>query len=134
MFFTVLELVRWLGMTLFEMTLNVVCLFVFTILCVLKNSNILTSSWWTVFIPLFIANGLNAYLYIIIFIRACDIRDNRWAALRLCSSMMILSSLFAFEFLFCKKLTGQSDHRYSEVFAPTFVPLFILMIRSCQLH
>ena len=132
MFFTLRELEKWFGMTLFELCVNLSTVLIFSLLCVLKHEGVLNASWWYIFIPLFIADGLNAYLCIIIFLRMCIGRDYRWAALRLLSSMLILIPVFIAQFLFCDKLSGNAKFSYSEVFAPTFIPLFVLMIRACE--
>jgi len=76
MFFTLRELLRWLGVTVFELLALLVCLAVFTVLLVLKvegeDVSVQTfteTSWWWIFSPLFVCDAVNAYFCIIVFIR-----------------------------------------------------------------
>ena len=134
MLFTLKEIVKWLGMTAFEIWLHLVTLFVFSILAVLKYHGIVNSTWWTVFIPLFACVGLNVYFCTIVFIRMYKEKEYRLAGLRLLSSVMMLVCLFVFKILLCQRLNREKNFSYSEVFAPVFVALQILMVRACQTH
>ena len=97
MFFQLDELLRWLGLTVFEIWIALVCFIAFTVLLTLKvegifgesdpnliepkidqsNHDLLSTdsrsnvSWWIVFSPLFISDALNAYFCVIVFIRMC---------------------------------------------------------------
>ena len=134
MFFTLKEIVKWLGMTTFEIWLNLATLFIFSIMAVLKHEDVFPSSWWNVFVPLFAADGLNAYFCIIVFIRMYKEEKYRAAGVRLLSSVMLLICMFVFKLLLCQKLNKDMDYSYSEVFAPVFVALQVLMVRACQTH
>jgi len=83
MFFQLSELLRWLGLTVFEIWTALVCFTAFTILLTLKvevwnnldpdysTGDNLTEessvSWWVVFSPLFISDALNAYFCVIVY-------------------------------------------------------------------
>ena len=134
MFFSVNELTRWLGMTIFEIWLHVVTFFIFTIVAVLKHENVVDTSWWNVFVPLFACDGLNAYFCWIVFIRMYKEKRYRVGGLRLLSSIVLLVCIFVFKILLCQKLSRNMDFSYSEVFAPIFVALQILMVRACEAH
>jgi ribonuclease P/MRP protein subunit RPP20 len=71
MFFQLKELLRWLGLTVFEIWIALVCFTIFTVLLTLKIENIVGDSltWWIVFTPLFVSDALNAYFCVIVFIR-----------------------------------------------------------------
>ena len=137
MTFTLKELVRWLGMTVFEIWMNLVWLFVFSIIAVLKYEGVLSTSWWNIFIPLFISDALNAYFCIIVFIRMHREQDYhmaglRGAGLRLFSSIFCLISVCIFKVFLCQKLSAEKDYSYSEVFVPVFIVLQVLVIRACR--
>ena len=134
MTFTLKELVRWLGVTVFEIWMNLVAVFVFSIVAILKYESILNTSWWNIFIPLFISDGLNAYFCIIVFIRMHKEQDYRVAGLRLLSSVICLVCISIFKKLLCQKLNAEKPYSYSEVFAPVFIVLQVLMVRACQTH
>ena len=134
MLFSLKEIVKWLGMTAFEIWLHLATLLVFSVLAVLKYHEVLDSTWWTVFIPLFTCDGLNIYFCTIVFIRMYKEKEYRLAGLRLLSSVMVLVCLFVFKILLCQRLTKEKNFSYSEVFAPVFVALQILMVRACQTH
>ncbi|ELT97574.1 hypothetical protein CAPTEDRAFT_178898 [Capitella teleta] len=134
MFFTLEELVKWLGVTVFEMWLNLASLLIFTILLCLKLEGAMTTSWWNVFVPLFLADGLNAYFCVIVFIRMYKEGLYKKATARLASSVVCLVCVFVFKLLFCQKLSAQNSLSYSEVFASLFVALQILLVRACQIN
>ena len=133
MFFSLTEIVKWFGMTLFEIWLYLVTSLLFTILVVLKYENII-NSWWHVFIPLFAGAGLNAYFCVIVFIRMRKKGGFRAAGLRLIYSLVTLVCLTVFELLFCIKLEKSDRLTYSEIFAPIFVLLQLMMVRACQVY
>ena len=92
MFFQLDELLRWLGLTVFEIWIALVCFIAFTVLLTLKvegifgesdsnliepkidqsNHDLLSTdsrsnvSWWIVFSPLFISDALNAYFCVMV--------------------------------------------------------------------
>ena len=72
MFFQLKELLRWLGLTVFEIWVGLLFFTVFTVLLTLKVENVVDSdtlTWWHVFSPLFISDALNSYFCVIVFIR-----------------------------------------------------------------
>ena len=134
MFLTLKEIVKWLGVTVFELWLNILAVLVFSLLVTLKLEGVLTSTWWNIFIPLFACDGLNTYFCVIVFIRMYQEREYRAGALRLLSSLVCLTCLFVCQLLFCQKLEGQNTLSYSEVFASVFIALQVLLVRACQVH
>ncbi|KAK6196080.1 hypothetical protein SNE40_001375 [Patella caerulea] len=134
MFFTLKELVRWLRMTGFELWLHMMAVFIFSILAVLKYEGFLNQSWWIIFIPLFACDGLNAYFCVIVFIRMYHEIDVRVGGLRLSTSVLSIMLLLIFKFLLCEKLSQSRSLVSSEVMAPLFILLNIVMIRACRLH
>lgn len=132
--FTRREIVRWLGLTAFEITLHLVSVVVFSILVTLKIESVITTSWWTVFTPLFTCNGLCAYFCIIVFIRTLNKRQFKAAFLHLISSACLLICIFLWEFLLCQKLNKENNLSYSEIFAPIFILLQLIMVRGCQMN
>lgn len=132
MFLTLEEVIRWVGFTLFEIWLHLFCIFIFTILLVLRVEQATETSWWNIFIPLFFADGLSAYFCLIVFIRTLKTGNIRAAFLRALLSSLILICLFVCEFLFCQKLTETMSVSYSVVFATIFIGLPILVFRVGQ--
>lgn len=132
--FTRREIIRWLGLTAFEITLQLIAVFVFSILVVVKVEGILIQSWWTVFIPLFTYDGLGAYFCVILFIRTLHKGRYKAAFMNLISSACILICKFLWEFLLCQKLNKENSLSYSEVFAPIFILLQLIMVRGCQMN
>lgn len=134
MFLTLKELVRWFGMTGFEIWVHLVSIFIFSILVVLKQESLVDMTWWSTFIPLFVADGLNAYFCIIVFIRHDqDYGTFRPVAMRLIWSVLCFSLIFVFKFLMCQKLSDRtSELSHTEVTTPLFPLLVMLSIRSCQ--
>ena len=60
--FQLRELLRWLGLTVFEIWTALLCFTVFTVLLVLRVENIVDEenlTWWNVFLPLFVSDALN---------------------------------------------------------------------------
>lgn len=136
MFFQLRELLRWLGLTVFEIWIALVCFTIFTILLTLKVENVLEASpsWWIVFSPLFVSDALNAYFCVIVFIRMYIDGSYKSALVRALWSLFMLALLFIFKYLLCQKLTGDTRLEYSEVMSPIFILLQLVMIRACQLH
>ncbi|XP_024943775.1 transmembrane protein 203 isoform X2 [Cephus cinctus] len=137
MIFSLYELVHWLGLTIFEIWINLVSLTIFTVLLALKlDDNYFSGSSgvWIVFSPLFVADGLNTYFCAIIFIRMHMEGMMKAAILRAVWSLVFLLLVFVFKYLLCKKLSGQSSPEYSEVLSPVFILLQLIAVRACQLH
>lgn len=134
MFFTLKELVKWLGLTAMEIWLHLLSLLVFSLLLVLKYHSVLTSSWWIIFCPLFVCDGLCAYFAIIVFIRQYKEKDLRVAALRIALSFVTVVCLFVCKFLLCERLTEHSKYSHAEIFAAIFVLLQVLVFRACRVN
>lgn len=129
------ELVNWLGLTIFEIWINLLSLTVFVMLLALKldeNYFVGQSGWWIVFSPLFVADGLNTYFCSIVFIRMHMEGMIKDSILRALWSTISLLLIFVFKYLLCKKLLGQSTLEYSEVFSPVFILLQLIAARACQ--
>ncbi|EFN77339.1 transmembrane protein 203 [Harpegnathos saltator] len=137
MIFSLDEVVHLLGLTLFEMWINLISLTIFTILLAFKLDNnyfLEPSGWWTVFSPLFVADSLNTYFCAIIFIRMHMEGMIKAAIFRAVWSLISLLLIFVFKYLLCKKLTGQSTLEYSEVMSPVFILLQLVAVRACHIH
>lgn len=135
MFFTIEELVRWLGLTVFEIWINLISFLLFTILLAVKfdpTVDIYSVNWWMIFFPLFAGDALNAYFCIIIFIRMLLETTLKFSLLRVLWSGTFLLMTFLFKFLLCKRLLGQVSLDYSEVFTPVFILLQLIAVRACQ--
>lgn len=138
MFFSLEELVHWLGLTVFEIWVNLVSISIFTLLLSLHLEGVLFSGtvtvWWMIFSPLFTADALNAYFCTIVLIRMYLEGLYKAAFFRALWSFWFLGLLFAFEFLLCRKLTKNNDAEYSEILAPMFILLQLMAVRACQLQ
>ncbi|CAL1530875.1 unnamed protein product [Lymnaea stagnalis] len=127
------EIIQWTRMTAFELFLHLLSILIFSVLVAAKIEGHLGASWSTIFSPLFICDGLNAYLCLIVFVRQYREYDLKQASLRVASSLAVIGLIFTFKLLLCQKLvTGNLS--CSEVFAPLFVLSKILMIRACRMH
>ncbi|EDV44648.1 uncharacterized protein Dana_GF20216 [Drosophila ananassae] len=141
--FKLSELVRWLGLTEFEILVNLCGLLVFTITLAVKLSAAgstggvlpeLVGDWFTVFSPLFFIDICNAYFCVIVGIRMYLDSDNKRKALhRFMWSTYFLVLIAIFKYLLCLKLSGKTGLEYSEVFSPIFVLLQLVAVRACQL-
>ncbi|XP_014214770.1 transmembrane protein 203 [Copidosoma floridanum] len=137
MIFSLSELVSWLGLTLFEIWINLMSYFIFIVLLALKLDQFTfkdNNDWWIVFSPLFVADALNSYFCVIVFIRQYMEGMVKSGVMRGLWSLISLLLLFIFKYLLCRKLTGQSALEYSEVLSPVFILLQLIAIRACQLH
>lgn len=135
MLFTLKEILRWLGISVFEIFTTLVCFLIFTILLTLKVESVLSeTSWWLIYSPLFIADALNAYFCNIVFIRMYIEGHYKSALVRALWSWFMIFLLFLFKYLHCQKLSGDEALDYSEVMSPVFILLQFVMVRACQLH
>ncbi|XP_072153711.1 transmembrane protein 203 isoform X1 [Bemisia tabaci] len=141
MFFSIKELSFWLGVTVFELWVNILGLLGFSVLLAFRLENMQITSqppslndWWAVFLPLFIADIINAYFCTIVFIRMYIKGLYKGAILRACRSFTFLFLLFLAQFFICRKLTGMSNLDSSETMAPVFVILQLLAVKACQIH
>jgi ribonuclease P/MRP protein subunit RPP20 len=136
MLFRQSELVRWFGVSVFEIWVWLFSLSVFSVLVVLKVENLVpaSTSWFTIFSPLFVSDGVNAYFCIIVFIRQYLYHELRNGPLRTLWSLLVIVLLFGFKYLLCQKLNESIKLEYSEVTSPVFILLVLVMVRACQLH
>jgi len=137
--FQLRELLRWLGLTVFEIWTALLCFTVFTVLLTLRVENIISEeglSWWNVFLPLFVSDALNAYFCVIVFIRIYLEGAYKPAFIRALWSLFMISLLFVFKYLLCKKLSVgiEAKLEFSEVMTPVFILLQLVMIRACKLY
>ncbi|XP_005175254.1 transmembrane protein 203 [Musca domestica] len=135
--FKLSELVRWLGLTEFEIMVNLCGLLVFTITLAFRISGTIGKNavdWFTIFSPLFCVDVCNAYFCIIVLLRMyLDSENKRKALHRFMWSTYFLFLVAIFKYLLCLKLSGQTNLEYSEVFSPIFVLLQLVAVRACQL-
>jgi len=134
--FKLSELVKWLGLTEFEILTNLTGLLVFTVLLSLKieAEQNFSLDWLSVFSPLFCSDICNSYFCIIVGIRMYADNENRRKSLhRFMWSTYFLVLTGIFKYLLCLKLSGQTALEYSEVFSPIFVLLQLIAVRACQL-
>ncbi|XP_039280514.1 transmembrane protein 203 [Nilaparvata lugens] len=135
MFFSLKELIQWLGLTVFEIWIDLIAILIFTVLMAIKlEEQDTTLTWWIVFAPLFTADALNAYFCTIVLIRMYLESMYKAAFFRALWSFSFLSLIFLFQFLLCKKLSGLNAYDYSEIFTPIFILLMLMAVRTCQLH
>jgi len=136
MLFRQSELLRWFGVSAFEIWIWLLSLGVFSVLLVLKVEGVFpdSTSWFLVFAPLFSSDGINAYFCIIVFIRQYLYQEFSNAPLRTLWSLLVIVLLFGFKYLLCQKLNDSIKLEYSEVMSPIFILLQLVMIRACQLH
>jgi len=132
MILTIKEVTTWLGITVFELWLHVVSLFVFSILLAVKAEHTALMSWWSVFIPLFICDGCSAYFSSIVFIRLVLVGERRIAALRTLWSSFAIASILVYKIFLCQRLQGTRTFSFSVIHIPIFVLLKLLGIRACQ--
>ncbi len=133
---------RWLVMSEFEMFLNVLGLFITTILLCLKLDKFDSStSWELVFMPVFVADGLQTYFCIIVFIREFfeygKFRDLE-AVVRLINSGIFLVTRFLFKLFVYLILVNEGNdssdkRRFHYATFPLFLHLVLLIFRSCRL-
>lgn len=132
--FKLSELVRWLGITEFEIFVNLLSLLIFSVALAMKLAGHFPFDWFIVFSPLFCGDICNAYFCIIVSIRLYFFIESRRKSLqRLLWSTKVLVLTGVFKYLLCLKLSNAQDLEYSEVFAPIFVLLQLIAVRACQL-
>uniref|UniRef100_A0A6B2EBZ5 Putative membrane protein n=1 Tax=Phlebotomus kandelakii TaxID=1109342 RepID=A0A6B2EBZ5_9DIPT len=136
--FKLSELVKWLGLTEFEIFTNLLALLVFTILLSLRVSSYLSAEyldWFVIFSPLFCGDACNAYFCLIVCIRmyleSDQIKRRAFHRLLWSTNYIVLTAVF--KYLLCLKLSGQIGLEFSEVFSPIFILLQLIAVRACQL-
>ncbi|XP_026807622.1 transmembrane protein 203 [Rhopalosiphum maidis] len=141
MLFALQELVRWLGLTVFEMLVHLIALLIFTVFLALRLDDVAFTSTlpgsydiWIVFSPLFVADALCTYFNIIVLIRLYIEGHIKEAIARTIWSSALLFVWALFKVLLCRRLAGLSNLDYSEIMSPIFLVLQLIAIRACQLH
>ena len=140
MLFMIEELSPWLGVSRFELLVQTVALLVFSVMLTVRLERYDSSTigslsesdiWW-IFSPLFVANVINAYFCLIVFIRTCLERTFKVAAVRAMWSATVIVILMLFEFLLCHRLIGEIKLKLSQVLSPLLLLLQLLAVRACQ--
>jgi hypothetical protein len=136
MLFTWKEIIKWFGVTLFEIFMILTSVLLYSILFVIKMDGLLSNSfsWWTIHSPLFVCDSLLAYFCAIVFIRQYQEGKYKVALFRAVWSFNQILLLFLSKLLLCFKLEGQKNMTHSEVLSPLFILLILLLIRACRLH
>ena len=129
------DMLRWLGVTPFEVCMIAVSLLVYAILVVAKSctSYLDSVSWWQVHGPLFACDCLWAYFCCIVLIRQLVDQSYRSAVYRALWSFNQILLIFLFKLLLCFRLEGQKQITQTEILSPLFVLLILLVVRACQL-
>ena len=136
------SLTRWLVMTEFEMLINIIGLFIFSILLCIKYDHEYetTLTWQQTFMPLWIIDGLSVYFCIIVFLRQLGEYHTKSAALRLFVSLFFLTTRFVAKLMIYYMLISPSGDydikqlKFQYASVPIFFHLVMLMFRSCRLH
>lgn len=131
MIFSLKEVVKWLGLSIFELWLHIVTILVFSILLAVKLEDG-TLSWWTVFIPLFVCDGCVAYFSAIVFLRLYLAGDKRLAAMRTLWSFFMVGLLLSYKLLLCLRLEDIHKRDFAVIHIPLFLLLKLLAVRACQ--
>lgn len=158
-YFKITDLTRWLGISTFEILINLISFLIFTIFLVFAvEGNVGASFFMTtnifnnetrdnyhhyppkiptidynkLFAVLFCADILNSYFCFIVILRLylANLRNQAIHRLFWSSSLILLTSLF--KYLLCLKLAGGALE-YTEVFSPIFVLLQLFALRACQI-
>lgn len=132
MILTLKEVISWLGLSIFEIWLHVVSIFVFSVLLAVKLENNNFMTWWTVFIPLFACEGCVAYFSAIVFIRLFLSGNRRLAGTRTLWSSVIVILLVTYKVTLCQRFERVRETDYVILHVPLFIFLKVLAIRACQ--
>lgn len=155
-YFKMIEISRWLGITPFEILINLVSFFIFSILLTLtidgninlfviqQTQNNVTEhvyrsdgfqkpaiDWFRLFSVLFCADILNAYFCFIVILRMYLTNMQSMHKLFWTLNFILLTGLF--KYLIALKLTGTSGLEWTEVCSPIFVLLQLFALRACQI-
>lgn len=154
-YFKMIEISRWLGITPFEILINLVSFFIFSIFLTLTidgsidffiiqqpQSNVTehevyrsdgkqpSIDWFKLFSVLFCADIMNAYFCFIVILRMYLQNMQSTHKLFWTLNFILLTSLF--KYLIALKLTGTSLE-WTEVCSPVFVLLQLFALRACQI-
>jgi hypothetical protein len=127
----------WLMMHEFEMLINLIGIFIFTILlCIKYDLDLVLNSqfrWIYVFTPLFFIDALQAYFNFIVFIRLYKEYELKTAIIRFIFTMFILLLKFLFKILVYFTIMGEITPKFAYINLPIFLLFSILMCKSCTL-
>lgn len=154
-YFKMIEISRWLGISPFEILINLISLLVFSIFLTLTvdgyfdffliKSTIVNNTdqpqhehemlksnidWFSLFSILFCADVLNAYFCFIVILRLYLANMQCVHKLFWTLNFIILTGLF--KYLIALKLTG-STIEVTEICSPIFVLLQLFALRACQI-
>ncbi|CRL05120.1 CLUMA_CG018201, isoform B [Clunio marinus] len=155
-YFKLVELSRWLGITPFEILINLLSFFIFSIFLTLTldgtidffiiqqhqnetdqdgiyRSDVFQKpviDWFKLFSVLFCADIMNAYFCFIVILRMYLQNMQSMQKLFWTLNFIILTGLF--KYLIALKLTGTSLE-WTEVCSPIFVLLQLFALRACQI-
>lgn len=157
-YFKMIEISRWLGITPFEILINLISFFIFSILLTLTldgYSDFFTITppthngtnhdlyhgdgyqnpkpvydWFKLFLVLFCADILNAYFCFIVILRMYLQNLQSMHKLFWTVNFILLTGLF--KYLIALKLTG-TNLEWTEVTSPIFVLLQLFALRACQI-
>ena len=129
------DMLRWLGVTPFEVCMIGVSLIIYALLFALKSWTSLLDglTWWSVHAPLFLCDSFWAYFCCIVLIRQLVDHSYRAAIFRALWSFNQILLIFLFKLLLCFRLEGQKQITQTEILSPLFVLLLLLVVRACQL-
>ena len=128
-------LARWLVMTEFEMLMNAVGLLLSTVLLAIKLDlgESIAISWFHVFLPAFIADALQAYFCLIVFIRQLNEYKQKTAIFRFLTSTYLLVNRFFVKLLVFLLLNKSANFKFQYVGFALLSHLVIMLFRSCSL-
>lgn len=154
-YFKMIEISKWLGITPFEILINLISFFIFSIFLTLtldgtvgffyihhnhgnstESTEIFRSDtkplidWFKLFAILFCADILNAYFCFIVILRM--ILHNLQSMQKLFWTLNFILLTGLFKYLIALKLTGTSLE-WTEVCSPIFVLLQLFALRACQI-
>lgn len=153
-YFKMIEISRWLGISPFEILINLISLLVFSIFLTLTvdgyfdfflvkhsapnitdqhhdNEGLKSAiDWFSLFSILFCADVLNAYFCFIVILRLYLANMQCVHKLFWTLNFIILTGLF--KYLIALKLTGSSIE-VTEICSPIFVLLQLFALRACQI-
>lgn len=149
-YFKMVEISRWLGISPFEILINLISLLVFSIFLTLTVDGYIdffliksvtdhrsdsppksAINWFSLFSILFCADILNAYFCFIVILRLYMANMQSVHKLFWTLNFIILTGLF--KYLIALKLTGSSSIEVTEICSPIFVLLQLFALRACQI-
>lgn len=156
-YFKMIEISRWLGITPFEILINLVSFFIFSIFLTLtldgnldffvihhQHNNVTEHDvyrsdgypkpqidWFRLFSILFCADIMNAYFCFIVILRMY-LQNMSCTCHKLFWTLNFILLTGLFKYLIALKLTGTSLE-WTEVCSPIFVLLQLFALRACQI-